>query len=157
MPNRANIALDRLSADDIRIRWDAGLREWVILRAVLGAQNIVWRLTIQRETPGSPGVNWTYETLPGAGNPPRRFPIVGKGAEVGGGSGGNGWTTTYGGWRPTVDVQYRICVFPVAQGTETALDAGWISCIYAETVAGLGNVTPTPSPSPTPPPKTGAS
>jgi len=75
---------------------------------------------------------------------------VGKGAEVGTGHAGLGWLTSYAGWRPTIGVRYRICVMPVEQGVETSLDAGWISCIYAETRAGLGNVTPTPSPPPAP-------
>ena len=73
---------------------------------------------------------------------------MGKGAEVGDGHAGLGWLSTYAGWGPTVGVQYKICVMPVAQGSESALDAGWISCIHAETVAGLGNITPTPSPTP---------
>ena len=148
-PNRANLVLARMSSNDLRIKWNAGLAQWSAFRAAHSGRSVVWRVTVQRETAGRDALNWTYETLPGAGNPPR-FPIVGKGVEVWAGHAGLGWLSTYANWRPRVGVQYRVCVFPVARGTEAALDSGWISCIVAETRAGLGNVTPTPSPTPAP-------
>lgn len=47
----------RIRSNGVRIIWYSGVARWNAFRAAHSGRTVVWRLTIQRETPGSPGVN----------------------------------------------------------------------------------------------------